>query len=166
MAKFKLQTSAKYKHGVKNVIAYAGEVEFDKDGIVVVDLQEEEVQDLLKDIPDFSIHSISAVVTEELIKEYPHLEAEKLQIGSEIFIPLKPQTEENEIGKSEDEKNDIGGQEENEDTFTGAVSHTASIVDGLNMPELRVLAETSGFDKAEWESLNKKDLKAYLKGKL
>jgi hypothetical protein len=148
MAKFKLQTSAKYKYNVKNLIAYAGEVEFDKEGIIEVDLQEEEVQDLLKDIPDFSIHSIGKEVD-----------------GQFIYEPIQPQAEENELGKSEDEDNDIGGGQE-EDTFNGAVDNTASIVDGLNMPDLKALAEGSGFDKTEWENLNKKDLKAYLKGKL
>jgi hypothetical protein len=149
MAKFKLQTSAKYKHGVKNLIAYAGEVEFDKEGIIEVDLKEEEVQDLLKDIPDFSIHSIGKEVD-----------------GQFIYEPIQPQTEENELGKSEDEDNDIGGDKE-EDTFNGVANAApTSLIDGLNMPDLKALAESSGFDKAEWESLNKKDLKAYLKGKL
>jgi hypothetical protein len=149
MPKFKLQTSAKYKFGVKNLIAYAGEVSFDEQGIIEVDLPEEQVQDLLKDIPDFSIHSIGKEVD-----------------GVFVYEPIQPQVEENELGKSEDEKNDIGKDEE--DTFTGAADNTAptTLLDDLNMPDLKALAEGSGFDKAEWENLNKKDLKAYLKGKL
>jgi hypothetical protein len=85
-----------------------------------------------------------------------------------MYEPIQPQVEENELGKSEDENNDIGGgQEENEDNITGVANAApTSLIDGLNMPDLKALAETSGFDKTEWENLNKKDLKAYLKGKL
>lgn len=144
MPVFQLQTSDRRKFNSKLHIPYAEPqvVEFDAEGKFEATLAGvDELQSLLGEVPDFSVLTVS---TEGNLEEGDTLE---------------PQTDENELGKSEDEGNDIGKPDENDDALLQSL-------DGLRMIDMKQVAEDSGFPKEQWETLNKPDLKNYLKEKL
>jgi hypothetical protein len=168
MSIYKLKTSAEYKFGAKNLIPYGGEVEFDKEGNFEVELKDDsELELLLNDVPDFynpnKIENIKHIVEEEDLNNNPELKEAGIEKGDEIEIPILPQTEENELGKSEDEKNDIGKPDEDEEDSEVGVADT---LDKLSVGELRSLAKESGFPEEEWKQLGKVELRNYLKDKL
>lgn len=149
MPVYKLQTSDKRKYGTKAHIPYADPqvVEFDADGLFEATLNDtDELTSLLVDVPDFSL------------QDEPETD-ENADVTGELEDPIEPQTdEENELGKSENEGNDIGNPDENDELLAS--------LDSLRMPDLKQVAEDSGFPKEQWETLNKPELKNYLKEKL
>jgi hypothetical protein len=162
MAEFKLKTSAKNKFGNRYHIPYAEPqvIEIDKEGNFTATLKDEdELSLLLNEVPDFKLAGGKELITvteEDIINNG----IVGLKPGDKVIAePIEPQTldNENEIGKSEDEKNDIGKPNEGEGL---------DILEKSNMPELKQIAKDSGFLEDEWKSLNKVQLKEYLKSKL
>lgn len=175
MQKFKLQSNEPYRKKSKVVVIHAGVIEFDHEGVAEVEVHSEEhFGDILNSLPDAFAHA----------PEEPKGD------------PIKPQTDEDEIGKSGDDENDLGGADD-ENAFTGesevvitganesgstetttpdneATEESNSLesdtVDGtlqnLKLAELKQLAADSGFPEAEWIELKKKELQAYLLSKL
>lgn len=114
------------------------------------------------------VHSGETFFNEEGVAEVELVNEEQLQDMYDAYPDLvnpnaaiQQQTEGNTLGKSGDEANDIGGsgKEVNDLDYE-------KTLDALSGVELKKLVEDSSYPKEEWEKLNKKELKAYLLGKL
>jgi hypothetical protein len=158
---FKIRTFATHKFGQTNVLPYAGEVKFDNEGIATIDVPgENELNYLLEGIPD-----LAAYLGEDTIEhtvdtiQVPVIDEPQTDTEPEVDN-IEPQTEENNLGKSEDEKNDIGGLNEDE------TNQLAELLNGKDIKELRTFATESGFPEEEWSELTKKPLREYLKNKV
>jgi hypothetical protein len=98
MQKFQLQSNEPYRKNSKVVVIHAGVIEFNAEGIANIEVETEaQFEAVLNSLPDAFDPSANPKKDDS----------------------IKPQTEENELGKSEDEKNDIGGGDKDENDFTG-----------------------------------------------
>lgn len=182
MQTYQLKTSDSKKFNSKLHIPYAEPqvVEFDGEGNFEASFEnDDELELLLNAIPDFrKAEEIEHEITEQDLKNNPDLVGQ-VEVGDKVtFTPIEPQTEDNELGKSEDEGNDIGKDKEEENDLTGEkkeedkseVSQDTldmiNSLDPLKVDVLRQLAIDSEYPKEQWEALKKPELLNYLKEKL
>lgn len=132
-----LKTSTAHKHSTTNILPIVGEVNFSDEGKIFVEVKdEEELELLLKAIPDLSIF----VENEE----------------------LESQVETNDIGKASDEENDIGVSNDGD----GEALDNSSLLESKTVLQLRELARGAGFTSSDYITLTKQALIDYLKAKL
>lgn len=168
MQKFTLQSSDPNRKNTKVVLLHSGETSFNDSGEAVVEVENEsQLKDILASYSDLTQVGGKQEQPENTIA--PNPEEKEIPEATNFFgnTPIAPQTESQELGKSQDEKNDIGGgsTDEDDDESTGEDELSKSL-DEMNVESLKSLAKESGFPAEEWENLTKKPLKAYLKKKL
>lgn len=113
-----LKTSKSNYNSTKRVLPIIGEVEFNEEGTIEVELLNEgQLNSLLTAVPHLTVSGTTHVLTEDDIKNNPELTEAGLKAGEEVILPpieehnesINQQTDSNDLGKAEDEKNDIGG---------------------------------------------------------
>jgi len=163
----KFQTNATEFFGRTLHLPVVDKITYTEDGQFDADLSEDEVNDLLDAVPHLSIVSVKAPVIE--LNKVTATPSPSVNAGTEPPADvITPQIETNELDKSEDEKNDIGAPAVNEPIETPEELEKAMTkkLDEMNGQELKALAAKCELPTSEWGSLNKADLKEYLKVKL
>lgn len=139
IAMVKIKTSAKHKHGHKNVIPHLGETFISPEGIVEVSTQEI-AEKVIAAVPDFCLCN---------------------EDGDEVKI--KPKVEENTLGKEQGKELKAEDLEEEEEDKFMSDQEADDVLKDKTLAQLQTLAKDTGMPADQWGTLQKPKLKEYLK---